>query len=142
MAQKASNLTELIKVQKEAIKILTALNRKEMASCDDAEILELREQQEQIQATLEQTKINVQEAAISMATQADVVEPEVMVAEAPKARRTSWRWEMVDARAATKAGLTLVIPDKENIDLILAEKRKLETECTENGIRYYQERSY
>jgi len=142
MVAKAVNLTELIKVQKEAIKILTALNRKEMASGDDAEILELREQQEQIQQTLEQTKINVQEKAISMATQADVVEPEVVLAKEAKPRLSKWYWQMVDEKAATKAGLTTVIPNKEKIDALLKEKREAETECTENGIRYYIEKSY
>jgi hypothetical protein len=145
MVQKASNLEELIKVQKEAVKILSSLNRQEKAAeaiGDDETVLAMRELREGTMQVIEQTKIDVQESAINMATQADVVEPEVVVAEAPKARRTSWQWEMVDEKAATKANLTLVVPDEKKIGEILKEKRKLETECTENGIRYYQERSY
>jgi hypothetical protein len=65
-----------------------------------------------------------------------------VVAEAPKARRTSWKWEMVDEKAATKAGLTLVIPNKEKIDELLKEKRENETELTENGIRYFIHKEY
>jgi hypothetical protein len=145
MAQKASNLEELIKVQKEAIKILTALKGKEMAAeaiGDDETVLALREQQEGFTAKLEQTKIDVQESAISMATQADVIEPEIIVLIAPKARRTSWKWDVVDLKAAQKAGLTVTVIDLEKVDEILKEKRKEENECTENGIRYFIEKSY
>ena len=99
MALKASNLTELIKVQKESIKILTALKGKEMAaeaSGDDEVVLALRGQQEEFSAKLEQTRIDVQESAISMATQVDVVEPEVIMTAAPRPRRQIWVWEIND----------------------------------------------
>jgi len=148
MIAKAANLTELIKVQKEAIKILTALNRKEMASGDDAEILELREQQEQIQATLEQTKITVQEKAIGMATQADVVEAEVVVAEAPKARRTAFKWEIVDEKAAVKKGWAknmVVQTDAGLIDNFLQQNKGSITDeagFIEGGVRFFLQKSY
>jgi len=147
MVQKASNLTELIKVQKEAIKILTALNRKEMASGDDAEILELREQQEQIQATLEQTKINVQEAAISMATEADVVEPEVVVADAPKPRRQSWTWDVVNIKETQKKMPAWVIltVDIPKVDEYLRVKKAEGFDGEEfefAGIRFFLQKSY
>ena len=99
LVTKASNLTELIKVQKESIKILTALKGREMAaeaSGDDEVVLALREQQEEFAARLDQTRIDVQESAISMATQADVIEAEVVLSVAPRPRRQIWTWEIND----------------------------------------------
>lgn len=102
---KAANLTELIKVQKEAIKILDGLKRKEMAAeaiGDDETVLALRENQEQVTQTLEQGRIDVQEKAISMATVADVVELEIIVTDAPKPRRQTWTWDIVDINQTQK----------------------------------------
>lgn len=145
MAEKAQNLTELIRTAKDAIKKIADLRAKESlaeASGDDQAVLDLREQQETVTAKLEETKIHVQERSISMASEADVVEPEVVVADAPRARRSTFKWECVDLKAAQKAGLTITIPDKEKIDLILKDKREAETEVTENGIRYYIHKEY
>jgi len=158
MAEKAQNLTELIRTAKDAIKKIADLRAKEQAAeakGDDQAVLNLREQQETVTAKLEEAKIHVQEASISMATQADVVEPEVILAKEAKPRIKLWRFEVVNdvdkngneiensgLKKAEKAGLTLLILDLEKVGEILKEKRKTENECTENGIRYYIEKSY
>ena len=77
-----------------------------------------------------------------MACEPEVVEPEIMVAEAPRPRRTSWEFEVTDLKQAEKAGLTLTVINEQKVKEILAKKREDETECTENGIRYFILRKY
>lgn len=99
VAQKASNLEKLIKVQKESIKILTALKGKEMALesiGDDEAVLALRELQEVFTAKLELQRIDVQETAISMAVTPTDGYVDVIAPAAPKPRRQTWAWEVND----------------------------------------------
>jgi len=145
MSQKASNLTDLIKNRKEAIKKLEALKTAEKAAelaGDDQTVLDSREAQEQLLAKISEIGEVVQTEAINMAVNSGVVEPEIITPEAPKPRRTSFRYEILDEKLAAKAGLMKLVPDEEKIDAILAGKRKDGIECTENGIRYYKHFDY
>lgn len=145
LQSKAANLDDLIKEQKVSIKKLEALKTAEKAAeatGDDQAILDSREAQEELATKIHENREIVQEKAIGMATQADVVEPEIIIPIIPKARRSTWKYEVVDIKAAQKAGLTKTVIDEEKIDAILAEKRKTETEVTENGIRYFVERRF
>lgn len=145
MASKAANLTDLIKQQKIALKELEGLKSAENAANeigDDQAVLDSREAQEQITAKISENREVVQSEAISMATNSVVEEVEVIAPVAPKPRRTSWRFEVVDIKLAQKAGLTETLINETKVDVILAEKRKNNTECTENGIRYYKHFDY
>lgn len=145
MDAKASNLTELIKSQKEALRKLEGLKSAENAAQeagDDQAVLDSREAQEQVQAKIHEAKEVVQSTAVNMATNSEVTEVEVITPVAPKPRRTSWRYEVLDIKLAQKAGLTETLINETKVDVILAEKRKNDNECTENGIRYYKHFEY
>jgi len=121
---------------------LEALQEAENNATDDQTVLDILEKKEQVEAKIEQSRNDVQEKALNMATEAEVVEPEIMVAEAPRPRRTSWEFEVTDLKQAEKAGLTLTVINEQKVKEILAKKREDETECTENGIRYFILRKY
>jgi len=145
MAQKAQILAELIRTAKDAIKKIAELRAKESlaeASGDDRTVLDSREAQEQLLAKISEIGEVVQTEAINMAVNSGVVEPEILTPAAPKPRRTSFRYEILDEKLAAKAGLMKLVPDEEKIDVILAGKRKDGIECTENGIRYYKHFDY
>lgn len=145
MAEKAANLTDLIKSQKEALRKLEALKTAEKAAeatGDDQAVLDSREAQEQVAAQIEEKRTTVQEVSISMATASEITEVEVIAPTAPKPRRTSWKFEVTDIKAAQKAGLTVTLVDENKVSELLAEKRKTDNECTENGIRYYKHYDY
>ena len=145
MSQKSSNLTDLIKNRKEAIKKLEALKTAEKAAelaGDDQTVLDSREAQEQLLAKISEIGEVVQTEAINMAVNSGVVEPEILTPAAPKPRRVSYKYQIIDEKVAAKAGLMKLVPDEEKIDAILAGKRKDGIECTENGIRYYKHFDY
>jgi len=145
MAQKAQILAELIRTAKDAIKKIAELRAKESlaeASGDDQAILDSREAQEQLLAKISEIGEVVQTEAINMAVNSGVVEPEILTPSAPKPRRVSYKYQIIDEKVAAKAGLMKLVPDEEKIDAILAGKRKDGIECTENGIRYYKHFDY
>lgn len=142
LVEKADILADLIKDKKSALRELEALQEAENNATDDQTVLDILEKKEQVEAKIEQSRNDVQEKALNMATEAEVVEPEIMVAEAPRPRRTSWEFEVTDIKAAEKAGLTLTVINEQKVKEILAKKREDETECTENGIRYFILRKY
>jgi hypothetical protein len=142
LVEKADILADLIKDKKTALRELEALQEAENNATDDQTVLDILEKKEQVEAKIEQSRNDVQEKALNMATEAEVVEPEIMVAEAPRPRRTSWEFEVTDLKQAEKAGLTLTVINEQKVKEILAKKREDETECTENGIRYFILRKY
>lgn len=144
LALKASNLTPLIKNQKESIKKLTALNEQieaAEATGDDQFILDAMEAKEQVEANISERKEVAQEKALSMAisggSYATPVAPSV-----PKARLSKWTYEVVDIKQAEKAGLTQTIIDKEKVDALLREKRDLKEEGVFNGVRIFIDRKF
>jgi len=150
LAFKASNLTPLIKAQKDAIKRLEGLKRAENAANaigDDQAVLDSREAQEAITAQIEEKRVTVQEAAIGMASQSDVIEPEVVVVVAPKPRRQVWTWDVKDLKATAKK-----MPDwvrlEANVDKIDEYLKAKKAEGIEGeefefaGIRFYLDKTY
>jgi len=112
---------------------------------DDQAVLDLREHQEQITAQIEEKREVVQSTAINMATNSEVTEVEVIAPAAPKPRRSVWKWQMVDERAATRCGFTKVIPNEEEIDKYFksVDKKNISEEgFTQFGIKIYLEKSY
>lgn len=150
LIEKANLLTPLIKEQKEAIKKLEALKSKELkaeASGNDQAVLDAREAQEAVQAKIHQTTISVQESAVKMAeSSGEVVVADVVVSAAPKARRSAWKWEVVDIKETAKKSpqWVKVVTADEAIDQYLRENKDnfKEDEVTINGIRFYIERKW
>ena len=128
LVEKASLLTPLIKTQKESIKKLEALKAAENAANeagDDQAVIDARESQELLTDKIQEMSIKVQEKAIGMATKADVVEPEVVMSESPKPRRTTYEWTCHDVDLLFKKmpHLVTLTPNKEKIDELLVTKR-------------------
>lgn len=148
MDAKAANLTDLIKSQKESLKQLQALKSAENAANeagDDQAVLDAREAQEQISTKIEETRINVVEKSVGMAQSSGGGYTPTFSPAAPKARRSSWKWEMVDEKAATRNGYTKVVPDEAKIDEYFksVDKKGIsEDGFTQFGIKIYLEKSY
>jgi len=133
-----------LRVQKEKVKELEDLEKQAKIASEngsDEQILEIMDKKEVLAAEIAEKAINIQETAVNQASQ-PTESAEVILPIIPKGGRQLWKWEMIDEKAATKAGLTTVIPNKEKIDLILKEKREQEKEVTENGVRYYVEKRF
>ena len=145
LVEKADILADLIKDKKSALRELEALNEAENNATDDQAVLDILEKKEQVEAKIEQAKNDVQEKALSMATEAEVIEPEIMVAEAPKARRTTYKWEVVDENTATRCGYTKVVPNEEKIEEYFksVDKKGIDADgFVQFGIRIFQVKSY
>lgn len=130
-----------LRTQKERVRELEEIELKRQEAekrGNDEEILQLMEKQEVLGAKIEENKEIVQEVAVSQAIQSETTVTEI-IPTVPRGTRRYMRWEMVDEKAATKAKLTMVVPDKDKIEEILRDKRENGEEVTENGIRYYYE---
>ncbi len=148
MAEKAANLTDLIKQQKIALKELEALKSAEKAAeatGDDQAVLDSREAQEQISAKISENKEVVQEKAINMATVGEVTEVEVIAPTAPKPRRTAVKWMITNEAQAAKCGYMKLVPDEEKIDAYVksVDKKAIKDEGFHAfGIKIYLEKTY
>lgn len=150
MGEKAANLTTLIKEQKEALKKLEALKTAEKAAeqqGDDQAVLDSREAQERIAQKIHETKIIVQERGINMSTNSDVVEVDIIAPEAPKARRSVWKWEVADIKTTNKKmpDWVKMQVDEDKVDEYLKAKKAEGIEGEEfvfAGIRFFLEKSY
>ena len=111
------------------------------ANNDDGALLEIYDKIEEKTAQIAETAVHVQETAVHQASTPTEI-PDVILPIIPKGSRQYWEWEVVDQKAALKAGLMMIVPDQKKIDEILKEKRKLGAEVTENGIRYFIQTKY
>lgn len=150
MAEKAQNLTDLIKSQKLALKQLEGYKQAENAAeqaGDDQKVLDSREAQEQIAQKIEETKITVQEKAVNMATNSEVIEVEAILPSAPKPRRSVWEWEIKDIKLTAKkmSDWVKLEINSEKVDEYLKAKKAEGIEGEEfefAGIRFYLKKSY
>lgn len=153
--QRAGELTPLIKKQKEAIKELEDIAKRQQeaeAKGDDAAFIQLEEQKEQVTARIEETQVVVQETAISQAVKVDTsVEVGRPVFTTVDARRTSWEAEISNEpkslEKAFKAGLLDCTINKEKIKTIIGTLKsagtlKDKSEITIDGIRYFEKKLY
>lgn len=148
LIEKAELLTPLIKEQKEAIKKLEALRLKEKEAelkGDDQAVMDAREAQESVQSKIHETTVTVQEKAVKMAEMPDVGAVEVIQPEAPKVRRSTWTWELVDIeQAKKKADWTKTVTNDSVIDEYLKEAKENATseDFTVAGVRFFLKKSY
>lgn len=115
---------------------------------DDAELLRLQEQQQLQEAKVEENKTVVQETAINQALKEEVPVAQEVLPEI-KARRTTWKYEVVNEKEVMKKAPELVVfaIDEEKVKAnlkLLKDSNQLEgkTELTINGIRYYEQKTF
>jgi len=150
LTQKAAELTPLIKNQKDSLRKLEGLQRAENAANaigDDQAVLDSREAQEAVTAQIEEKRVTVQESALSMAVNSDVVEAEVVLPTAPRPRRSSWKWEVADMKKMQKTMPSWVVltPDIPKIDEYLRVKKAegFEGESFDfAGVRFWLNKEY
>ena len=135
-------IRSLLRDQKEKVREMEELERRSKEAAvngSDEQILDIMEQKEALEAKIAEKRVLIQTEATNQASQptesAEIILPII-------SSRQYWKWEMTSEKEATKAGLTLVTPNKEKIDEILKQKREEGKECVENGIRYFVERKY
>jgi len=108
----------------------------------DEQILADMDKRGDLDTKIAELNTKIVERAVNQSTKPTGGGSTQIFASVPKGGRKLWRYEILDMKLAEKAGLTKTIIDTEKVGEILAEKRKNETEVTENGIRYFIERSY
>lgn len=143
-----SQLNSILKTQKETVKQLEQIEEEKLKAeqeGNDEKVLELQQKQEEAETKIEEKKIEVQEAAINQSINT-VVEPEIIIPTV-KARRSVWKWELVDIKETAKK-----MPDfvkmqtvDEKIDEYLKAKKAegiTGEEFNFAGIRFYLEKTF
>ena len=146
-----SELNSILATQKITIKELEENERQQEIARrqqDDAKLLELQEQQEKQQAKIEEAKVVVQETAINQSMNEDIPVART-VFPTVTAKRTTWKFEVVDKKEVMKKAPELVVftIDEEKVKSnlkLLKDSNQLEgkTELIINGIRYFEFKSY
>lgn len=146
-----SELNSILATQKITIKELEENERQQETARrqqDDAKLLELQEQQEKQQAKIEEAKVVVQETAINQSMNEDIPVART-VFPTVTAKRTTWKFEVVDKKEVMKKAPELVVftIDEEKVKSnlkLLKDSNQLEgkTELIINGIRYFEFKSY
>jgi hypothetical protein len=145
--EKAEALKPIISKQKEHIRHLEAIKEQEKKAeqrGDDEEIMQLREQQQEITAKISEGNEAVQFTAIKGA-ESNVVVPEVVAPQTVKPKRQIWTWELVDIeQAKKKADWTKTVTNDAVIDEHLKSiKDSAESEdFVVSGIRFFVKKSY
>ncbi|MEO5991320.1 MAG: hypothetical protein ABIP68_06755 [Ferruginibacter sp.] len=113
---------------------------------DDAALLKLREQQELQQAKIEEVKVVVQEAAINQSIN-DTAEVVEVILTTVKAKRTTWKYRLVDIKKTLKEmnGWVNLELDEAKVDDYLKAKRAegiTGDKFTFAGVEFYEEKTY
>ncbi len=151
LVEKINLLTPLIKQQKDTIRQLEKQKEAELAAAekgDDQKQFDAIEAQEALIQRIEEQKVRMQEKVINEFTAAPSYVSEVLP-EVPKARRTTWKFELSDVQEALKKApdwLTIEI----NNDVVKEHLKKMKesgqlkdkTEITINGIRFFENKEY
>lgn len=146
-----NELNALLKDQKHNVSELEKLRNLQATARlnnDDQAVLDLQDELELKEYQIEEHKIVVQEAAINQTMEAETyVSPTVF--SSVKAKRTVWKFEMVDQKEVMKKNPELLVISLDDTKV----KEKLntlkeggvltgKTEFTLNGIRFYEEKTY
>jgi len=116
---------------------------------DEAKMIELEEKKEALEAKIEEAKTVVQETAINQVVNnpGSYVQITAEVLPEVKARRTTWKYAMVDYKKAFAADLLDFSVNDEKCKQVLKTLKDTDqlsgkTELVLNGIRYYEEKTY
>lgn len=146
-----STLNAILTTQKEKVRELEdAKAQLEAAkvSDDDEKIIQLTEKVESVAESVELNKVKVQDAAFEIQTSPEPIPETQTVFPTVKARRTTWKWEVVDLKETAKKMPDWVVTSANDthIDAYLKAKRAEglngQTEFTTAGIRFYEEKTY
>lgn len=144
LIERCNDLNTKIKEQKDLIKEKERIEE-EKNKADDEKMEELLQKEQDIAAKMEENTILVQEqAANSLILNNDQEEQEGV-----KARRTTWKAELVNVKDAVKKSIEMLdislnttkVRDSINT-LKAAGAFKGKTELVVNGIRYYEEKTF
>lgn len=139
-------LTNGISRQKEVIKQKEALDQQLLdakMNKDDESAIKIMEEQDHLAAVIEDNKVKIQEAAISMVVnqKSDEVDH---IYNTLDAKRKYWKWEVVNIDETVKKmkSWTKIEPDEEKIDDFLKASKdtwskERKDEIVMNGIRFY-----
>lgn len=140
-------IRSLITAQKETVRKLEELERQALQAAEngsDEQVLEFMEQKEVLEAKIAEKAINIQEEAVSQASQ-PTESATVIIPLIPKGGRLFYGWDLVDIKAATKKGWTKTILDDELVNQFFKEnKDKIvdEVGITEGGVRFFVKKKY
>lgn len=146
-----TELNSIVKTQKAIVKNLEELKAKEAEAAlkqDDEAQMKLQEQIEAANAQVEENRTVVQETAINQSINGSSFTPVIPIT-TPKARRTTWKWEVVDQREVMKKTPELVVfsVDEEKVKEKMATLKQAglfdgKQEYVLNGIRYYESKTF
>ncbi len=150
--ERFKQLNSILANQKVVVKEMEAIAEQEAQAAkeqNDALMLQLREQREARELQVEENKIAVQEKAIQQTMEAPSVETARPIFPTFKARRTTWKYEMVNEKEVMKKAPELLVVSL-NDDLVKLTLKSLKdnnilegkTEHIVNGIRYYEEKTF
>lgn len=148
LVQKIEELSPLISKQKEHIREIERVEKEKaaaLASGDDAKVLEMQEKQELLEHSLEESKVVLQETAISqMVNTAPVIAEEVLPV--AKTRRVSWDFELVDEKKAFAKKMLVCEIDKEKaklqLNVVKETMPKDQDEMIIDGIKYFRKYTF
>lgn len=117
---------------------------------EDADVLmKLQQQQKEQEAQIQENAIKVQETAIDQSVNAPATEYVQEVLPTVSARRTVWKYEVINEKEVMKKAPDLVVfsIDEEKVKLMLKtmkDTNQLEgkTEMVVNGIRFYEHKTF
>ena len=150
---KYQSLTAQIKNQKDKVKQLLEIKAQEAEALkkdDDETLIALAEKKEAITATIEENKTEVQQQAINVATEANIISVEPIL-NAPKVRRQSWKWEIIDIEKEQKhlPAYMVAIPNKDFLDAELDKFKKdlpknstLEEHIPFKNVRFFLDKQF
>lgn len=149
--ERTKELTALLKKQRKTVEELEALQKKKTLAekkGDDKKILQLMEKEESLADKVQESKTVVQETAINQMTAPKSYNTYVAPA-APKARRTTWKFEIDDLNQIVKEDIGLLSCElnfKEVSALLNTLKNDGtlagKTELKYKGIRFYEHKDY
>ena len=146
-----TELNSILATQKVTIKELEENERQQAIAKqqqDDAKLLELQAENEKQQAKIEEAKVTVQETAINQSLNEDIPVANT-VFPTVSAKRTTWKYEVVDQKEVMKKAPELVVfsIDEEKVKAnlkLLKDSGQLtgKTELVINGVRYYEQKTF
>lgn len=152
LIEKADELVPIIKQQKEHIKTLGKIQKekdKAEESGDDAKLMKLMEQEETVTAQLQEGAVNIQETAVAQSIGSGTTIATTVAPGQVKARRTTWKAELIDVKEAMKKCPELLDvslnSEKVSANMKVLKDAKVfdgKTEVIINGIKYYEEKLY
>lgn len=145
-----NELNAILKTQKENVRLLEKLEAERIAAekaGNEQAIIDIQEKQEAQAIKIEENKVEVQEKAIEQSMNY-IPEARAVFTEV-KARRTTWKYQMVNEKEVMKKAPELLIVSL-NDDLVKATLKALKdnhildgkTEYISNGIRYFEEKLF